>query len=125
VQLLYYLSTGSFTSADYELPLCKLLLGFPLDEPAAAVLDITEEEETESRDLLREVIRQWPILKDTSPESLQETFLLRDGRLIHHQSKWQLNVAQSPYDMLLQHMPWGFGVIRSSMMKELLFVEWA
>jgi hypothetical protein len=125
VQLLYYLSTGSLTSTDYELPLCKLLLGFELDEPAAAVLDITKEEETESTDLLQEVIKQWPILKDTSPESLQETFLQRDGRLIHHPGKWQLHVEQSPYDMLLQHMPWGFGVIRSSMMKELLFVDWA
>ncbi|SHL39799.1 hypothetical protein SAMN05444266_103201 [Chitinophaga jiangningensis] len=125
VMLLYYLCTGKCEAADYELALCKLLTGFPLNEPATGSITPTPQETEECMQVLQQVIDQWPVMKNSSVESLRETFLYRDGKLQVKGGKWLLQVASSPFDMLLQHIPWGFSVVRNSKMNALLFVEWA
>ncbi|MBV7530222.1 contractile injection system tape measure protein [Chitinophaga sp. sic0106] len=125
VMLLYYLCTGKCEAADYELALCKLLTGFPLNEPATGCISPTPQETEECVQVLQQVIDQWPVMKNSSVESLRETFLYRDGKLQIKDGKWLLQVASSPFDMLLQHIPWGFSIVRNSKMNALLFVEWA
>ena len=125
VLLLHLLATGLTEAAEYELPLCKLLTGYPMDQPVAAHLEPTEPELTEALGLLEQVIAQWPILKSTSPEALRESFLMRPGKLSHRENGWLLQVEQRSIDLLLEHLPWGIGVVRNSWMPEILFTEWA
>lgn len=125
VMLLWYLCTGKCEAADYELALCKLLTGFPLNEPATGFIVPTPQEAAECMQVLQQVIDQWPVMKNTSVEGLRETFLYREGKLRQQDGKWLMQVASSPYDMLLQHIPWGFSIVRNSKMNALLFVEWA
>lgn len=124
VLLLHYLATGRQSIAEYELPLCKLLLGYPMEQPVEALLEITPAEQAECNALLQEVVDQWSILKSTSVEGLQQSFLQRDGKLSRQDNGWKLQVEQQPYDILLDHLPWSIGVIRNSWMQELLFTEW-
>jgi hypothetical protein len=124
VLLLHYLVTGRQEIAEYELPLCKLLAGYPLNRPVEALLEVTTAEQAECDALLQEVIAQWSILKNTSVEGLQQSFLQRDGKLSRQDNGWLLQVGQQPYDILLDHLPWSTGVIRNSWMQELLFTEW-
>jgi hypothetical protein len=37
---------------------------------------------------------------------------------------WRLQVAQGPFDMLIDQLPWGYATIRHPWMKQVLHVEW-
>jgi hypothetical protein len=124
VLLLHYLATGQQEIAEYELPLCKLLTGYPMERPVEAILEVTPAEAQAAEILLQEVIAEWPILKSTSPEGLQQNFLKREGKLAPRDNGWLLQVEQQTFDILLEHLPWGIGIIKNSWMKELLFTEW-
>jgi hypothetical protein len=124
VLLLQYIATGRPELAEYELPLCKLLAGYPMGEPVAAELELTPVVEQEAAALLEHVIEQWPILGNTSPAGLRETFLARSGKLTRKDNGWLLQVEQKTVDLLLDHLPWGFGVVRNSWMEDVLFTEW-
>ena len=80
---------------------------------------------TECESLLTAVIENWSILRNTSVESLRETFLIRTGKLSAVDGGWLLQVEQKPFDMLLGHLPWGIGIVKMPVMSEIIFVEWA
>ncbi|HET7899411.1 MAG TPA: contractile injection system tape measure protein, partial [Flavisolibacter sp.] len=124
VLLLHYLCSAKSEAAEYELPLCKLLVGYPFAQPVEAKLDLTGKEVSEAEALLQNVIDQWPILKSTSAEGLRNSFLRREGKLSRQDNGWLLQVEQRSFDILLQHLPWGIGVIKNSWMEEMLFTEW-
>ncbi len=125
VLLLNFICTAKTEAADYDLPLCKLLLGCHLDTPIEPRIKITDEERREAEDLLRTVIAQWSILKTTSVEGLQNSFLVRNGKLKKTDNGWLLQVEQKAYDVLLSHVPWSIGVMKTLWMSDLLFTEWA
>jgi hypothetical protein len=58
-------------------------------------------------------------------EGLQQSFFQRTGKLVKKGDDWQLQVEQRAYDMLLSSLPWGIGIIKTSWMKGMLWVEWA
>ncbi|RPI22462.1 MAG: hypothetical protein EHM61_22220 [Acidobacteria bacterium] len=124
VLLLESLATGISRSSEHLLVLNKLLCGWPVLEPVEIDFEATALEEQESKDLLESVIVAWKILKRTSVAGLRSAFLRREGRLVHQGQGWQLKVARSGFDVLLDHLPWSIGVVRLPWMEEALFVEW-
>ncbi|MCB0564808.1 MAG: hypothetical protein KDD01_10575 [Phaeodactylibacter sp.] len=126
VHLLQYLATGAEQPPEYELPLNKLLCGLPLDHPIEKHLGLEEKEKAEARQLLEAVIRNWPPLSGTSVEGLQQAFLQRDGKLYfdEYADNWILKVEPKTEDILLDRLPWGFGVVKLPWMAHLLQVEW-
>ncbi|MEM7488948.1 MAG: contractile injection system tape measure protein [Pseudomonadota bacterium] len=56
--------------------------------------------------LLRAVVGQWGRLGKTSPDGLRETFLRRRGTLRQEDGTTWLTVAEGPFDMLLDGLPW-------------------
>jgi hypothetical protein len=62
-------------------------------------------------------------LGDTSIAGLREGFLLREGRL-SRKDNWHLLVQASAIDILLETIPWSFGITGYSWMPELLVTEW-
>lgn len=109
---------------ESELVLNKLLCGLPIEQP----VDIFYRPETalleECRNLLLSVISHWQQLKNTSAEGLQNTFLLREGRITIDMDLLHLMVERSGVDVLLGSLPWGIGTIRTPFMKQFLNVEW-
>lgn len=124
VLLCHYLCTGETEVAEYALPLCKLLTGYPFHQSVEANLDLSAEEANEAENLLQAVIHRWAILKTTSPEGLQNSFLKREGKLSRQENGWLLQVEQKGHDILLSHLPWSIGVVKNGWMRELLYTEW-
>lgn len=125
VSLLHYLTTGQTNIPEYELVLPKILCEFPLLSPVQADYIITENELAEASTLLEAVINHWEALRDTSPDTLRGTFLLRPGKLsIKEDGDWLLQVESRAFDVLMEYLPWGISVIRLPWMKKMLWVEW-
>ncbi len=125
VHLLQYLATGQTATPEFELPLNKVLCGIPTSEPLEAGIRLAKKEKTEAKHLLEAVIRHWNVLKNTSPEGLQGTYLCREGKLSRRGSDdWQLQVEQKGFDVLLADLPWGFSMIKLPWMEGVLWVEW-
>ncbi|HTI07992.1 MAG TPA: contractile injection system tape measure protein [Puia sp.] len=125
VHLLQYLADGMEEHPEQELALNKILCGLPVDEPVPLHLSFTEQEKEVSVELLNVLRVQWEKLKNTSNEGIRASFLQRQGALTETGEGWKLRVEQRAYDVLLQTLPWGLGMIRLSWMKKIIYTEWS
>ncbi len=105
-------------------PLYKLLCAVPIYEVIDNNVELTTKEREECFHLLQQVIVHWSALKQSSVQSLQQTFLQRTGKLSQKEHKWLVQVEQRTEDVLLQYLPWSYSIIRYPWMKQALFVEW-
>ena len=124
--LLYYLATAASEPDESQLGLIKLLSGLAWDEAVPKEISLSPEEKEEAEALLLAVIRNWPILKNTSPDGLRTGFLQRPGLLSWSEGRqaWLLQVERQGMDILLDQLPWGFSVIKHPWMGQMLMVEW-
>jgi hypothetical protein len=122
--VLHFLATGARLAPEYALVLPKLLCGLPLEEPVGAPVQLTEAAMAEANALLASVITHWRALGDTSPDALRGTFLTRPGKLSRRGDEDLLQVEESSFDVLLDRLPWGIGMIQLPWMKKILWVEW-
>jgi hypothetical protein len=80
----------------------------------------------EATDLLESVVLHWTILKKTSVGGLREGFLQRSGRLRRAENhSWLLDVERQGHDVLLNYLPWSYGMIRLPWMERKLITQWA
>lgn len=123
VLLTAFIANGEPRNPDWQLCLPKILCGLPPTAVISSYLDLKEEEMQEADNMLNAVISHWTILGDTSIAGLREGFLLREGRL-SRKDNWHLLVQASAIDILLETIPWSFGITGHSWMPELLVTEW-
>lgn len=124
VLLLEFLVTGKEEMEEFDLMLNKILCGIEIDEIAPTETDFDSTTYTECDNLLNAVIQHWEVLKNTSITGLRETFLQRNGKLSKVDDGWRLQVEQKAFDILLNQLPWGIGIIKLPWMNEMLYVEW-
>ncbi len=127
VHLLHFLATGAECPEEPALLLPKILCGMPTDAPLPADMPLSDAEKAESICLLEAVVRNWPALKNTSPDGLRQAFLQRRGSLNAHLDADQtrlLRIERQGQDILLDRLPWSFSVIRLPWMTEVVRVEW-
>jgi hypothetical protein len=124
VYLAQYIASGRERVAEFELGLTKILCGLESDTPVDTQWQLTSEEKTGINDLLLSAIEYWSILKDTSPDGLQHTFLQRSGKLRFINNEWRLQVEPKPWDVLLQHLPWSISMIKLPWMRNMLRTDW-
>ncbi|MEO6548950.1 MAG: contractile injection system tape measure protein [Ferruginibacter sp.] len=125
VCLTNFLATGNETMAEFELVLPKILCGLSPDSVINTNIEFNDAWKKEAEDLILSIIEYWSILKNTSVEGLRETFLQREGKLMHENGEWLLQVAPKQFDMLLGQLPWNISIIKLSWMPEMLKTEWA
>jgi hypothetical protein len=126
LQLLHFLCTGQTAAPEYDLALAKVLLNQPLEQTMATLEPLSDDDQQEAMALLAAVIGHWQALRDTSPDSLRGTFLLRAGKLSRrNDGDWQLLVEQQGFDILLNQLPWGIGMIKLPWMANMLWVDWS
>jgi hypothetical protein len=90
---------------------------------APVALTVAEEEEAIA--LLEAVIRHWDAVGDTSVGGLRGTFLVRPGKLFQRGNGDDvLQVESRSFDILLDRLPWGIGMIQLPWMEKILWVEW-
>ncbi|MHA4806462.1 contractile injection system tape measure protein [Flavitalea flava] len=124
VHLLKYLSTGSQNLPELSMVLEKILCSFSPDEPVPRDVLLTTKEITEAEGLLSDVIGHWKALKNTSVSGLREGFLKRDGLLTRQDRGWLLQVEKKTLDVLLEKIPWSYGLVRLPWNEYLVTVEW-
>ena len=124
VYFLQYLVSGEDKADESELVLNKLLCGLPIDEPIPPSEGLSEEEKEEGEHLLEMLIEQWSILKNTSPDGLRNTFLMREGYLKKDFNGWKLQIERTTIDILLDRLPWGYSVIKLPWLEKMIYVEW-
>jgi hypothetical protein len=123
--LLQWLATGGDNPAEFELSFIKVLLGLDPETPLVAGGGLVPEPCCAAgNDLLASVIAHWSALRSTSIAGLRASFLRRAGLLRRVEDGWRLQVMREGFDVLLNHLPWGIGVIRLPWMPHPLFVEW-
>lgn len=123
VSLLHYLASGIDEFAEFEIVLPKILCGISLSDVIEKHA-LTEPDKADARELLGSIIEHWAVLKNTSVEGLQSSFLRREGRLVFSENEWNLTVKQESYDMLLAHLPWNISLLKLPWMPHLLRTEW-
>ncbi|GAB1452087.1 hypothetical protein MASR2M47_21430 [Draconibacterium sp.] len=121
--VLHFLATGKAAEEEQHLLLPKILCGIEISEYVELTDIFTENIQSEAEDLLVSVIQHWEILKNTSVESLRESFLERDGQL-RFDSAFILQVSTSGLDVLLDSIPWGFRNFKLPWMQQSLITEW-
>jgi hypothetical protein len=124
VHLLQFLIDGKQKHPEQDLALNKILCGLPVEEPVPTEVSFTQREKDVSMELLQVIAERWEKLKNTSVEGFRISFLQRDGALTKGEDSWKLRVDQRGYDVLLQTLPWSFGMIKTSWMEKILYVEW-
>ena len=122
--LLQFIATGKSEAEEHELVLNKILLSIPIFEVIANGLELTEEEKTEAEKMMKAAISYWTIIKSSSVAALRENFLKRDGMLFKKDRNWNLYVERKAIDALLTKLPWGYGTIKLSWNKYLIYVDW-
>ncbi|WP_436491308.1 contractile injection system tape measure protein [Chitinophaga sp. ARDCPP14] len=125
VHLLQYMVNGKEIHAEHELALNKILCALPLEEPVPAEILLTAEEKQLCEELLKVVIQRWEKMNNSSVEGFQAAFLQRDGALWQKDDDWWLRVEERGYDMILQTLPWGIGMIKTPWMEKTIYTEWA
>lgn len=124
VLLLQQLATGHPSGQENLLLLNKLLCGFPCTAAVPRRWRRSKDWDEQAGVLLTTVIKQWAALKNTSVEGLRKSFFQREGILREQGEGWHLQVERKSYDILLEQLPWGIGMIRLSWMQRPLLVEW-
>jgi hypothetical protein len=121
---LHFAATGETSAPEWVLTLPKILCGIPLDRPAWRNADLNDIDKAEIEQMLQTVIAHWSALGNTSVEGLRESFLQRKGRLTEGTETWTLTVEQQAYDLLLEQLPWGIGMVKLTCMNKPLYTEW-
>ncbi len=123
--LLQFLATGRDEPYEFELGLCKVLLGRDLHTPLLLAGGLVGPEDAVEADaLLAAVVEHWSALKNTSADAVRESFLRRPGLLRREERRWRLQVEPASFDLLLGHLPWGISIVRLPWMSEPIHVEW-
>lgn len=124
VQILSYLSDRSESFFEGDMVFCKFLCGIPLKMPVSVESILTKQVKEEAERLLKEVIRNWPALKNSSPGDLRNLFLQRDGKLIKYNRNYRLIVERKAQDILLDKLNWSISVVKIPWIDALIYVEW-
>jgi hypothetical protein len=124
IRLLQLLVDGNTGHAEHELVLNKILCNYPLELPLETDLLITNDEKALSEQLIRAAIQQWEKMKNSSVESFRASFLQREGVVWQKDDAWYQRVTPRGYDIILQTLPWSYGMIKPSWTDKFLFTEW-
>jgi hypothetical protein len=92
--------------------------------PVAREIEPTDRERELCDALVKAMIAQWTMIKDSSVAALRETFLQRKGRLARKDGNWELRVERKSVDVLVDRVPWSFSVIYNAWMPHPLHVSW-
>ncbi len=124
VHALHYLVFGLENPEETELVFNKILCGLPWQDPLPLDIRLSEEEKETCISLLEGTINNWPLLKNSSPDNLRGTFLIREGRIQDTEEAWELRVEPRGFDVMLKHLPWGISLIHYPWLEKVITVQW-
>ena len=123
IHALQYLVDETTDTPEQALLLNKMLCGYPLHEPIAREVTLTDAEKAIAGSLLKGVIHNWPMIHNSSAAALR-TFLRREGKLLCSEERWDLEVENKTVDILIDHIPWSISIIKQDWMDQTLYIKW-
>ena len=124
VHLLRHLTGIEVEKPSLPLTLEKVLCGLPLSFPIENDFNITPEEQREAEELLNTICEYWKPLNRSSYQSLQGTFLQRNGTLEYADETWIIRVEGNAFDILLEDLTWEISTIILPWLDPMIYVEW-
>lgn len=125
VHLLQYLVNRSSDSPEIDLVFNKILCGLPINSIIPRNIEMSDKEIDIAESLLIACIKQWDALKNTTPDGLRNSFLIRDGFLtVDSEKNWTVKVEGKAWDILLTKLNWGLSMVKLSWMKGFIYIEW-
>ena len=125
IYLLHYAATGSKEEPGEEhLIINKLLCGFPLTQPMDTRMALNAEEKNIVESMLNAVISRWSKLGNTSIDGLRGSYIIREGYLEEVENVYQLQIEKKGFDILLDYLPWGLGMVKLPWINKILYVSW-
>ena len=124
VQILHFIVSNQEFGEEWEWPLLKLMCGLQLHDFVDSQFELSDKEKQESENLLKSVIRNWSVLKNTSPATLQASFLRREGLIKKEQDGWIVHIERTGIDVLLDKITWPISVIRLPWNDYMIHVQW-
>jgi hypothetical protein len=122
--LLRFLAVGDENVPEFDLIFEKFLCGIPPQYPLERQLTLSDQDKLECEEMLKSMIVNWPALKNSSPDTVRQMFLQRDGKLDLTRNPGKLFVERKAQDVLLEKLQWNISVVKLPSMSEVLFVEW-
>jgi hypothetical protein len=124
IHALEFLIDGCLEHSEDTLMLNKILCGWPVMAPVPLSVKLTKAQIQHCEDFISAVLSMWEQMKNSSHSNFRGAFLKRDGVLRNEQGDWNLRIEPTGYDVLLQTLPWGYGVIKNAFMETTIYVEW-
>lgn len=124
VQLMAFLAYGEEPVTEHQLLMNKILAGMELETLFRVDIILQEQDKKACINLLEAVIDHWKALRNTSTQGLQVNFLQREGKIEIKNDQYILDIENRTEDILLSHIPWGYGIIKLPWMQHRLHVNW-
>ena len=117
-----YLVNDSQEYEESELILNKILCGVDIDFYVDTSIKLVDVEIAVCNMALKTIVQQWDKMK--SVDALRDYFLKREGVLKINDSGYELHIEKQTTDILLRFLPWNLSIIKSSIMKLKLIIDW-
>ncbi|MFY7672186.1 contractile injection system tape measure protein [Tenacibaculum sp. MEBiC06402] len=124
IHLLHYVATKQEKQLESNLVFEKFLCNIPIHQTIERDIKLSEETKENAENLLNSVVHNWEILKNSSPDLIRNEFIQRQGKLDLTKDNPQLTIERKTQDILLDKLPWSFGLCKLPWMKTLLFTDW-
>ena len=135
--LTQHLVDGRQEHPEQRLVLNKIICDIRLNETLPVAIELSDEEQERSTQLFQVLRERWPKMQNSSDETIRISFLQREGMLTAirpdpqagrtngaEPEGWRLRVEQKGIDVLLQFLPWSWGIVRLPWMNQTIYTEW-
>lgn len=124
IHLLYYLARSESALEEQELLIPKIICAWPIEEPLPTNVELLENETAECMNMLQALIDNWTILKSTSVQSLQTTFLQRSGLVSYKNRNLEIRIERIGLDVIMDKLPYGLSIIRFPWLDKTIYCSW-
>ncbi|WGH74154.1 contractile injection system tape measure protein [Tenacibaculum tangerinum] len=124
VHLLHYVATKKEQQFENNLIFEKFLCNIPIQYPIERNIVLSDELKEKSEELLRAVLQNWNVLKNSSTDLLRNEFLQREGKLDLTKEQPRIIVESKTQDILLQKLHWNISMIKLPWIPSIVFIEW-
>ncbi|MDB4582352.1 contractile injection system tape measure protein [Draconibacterium sp.] len=122
--ILHYLATGETKTEEHELLIPKIITGYTLQQTVPLTIHLEQSVTDECDKLLQNAIRNWSILKSTTPNGLRQSFLQRNAIIKFKEKQWHFLFERKGIDILIDRLPYGLSVIKFNWLMYPIYVSW-
>ncbi len=124
VHLLHYVATKKEKQMESNLVFEKFLCNIPIHQTIERNITLSDEMKENAENLLHSITQNWEVLKNSSTDLIRNEFIQRQGKLDLTKDNPQITIERKTQDILLDKLPWNYGLCKLPWMKTLLFTDW-